>query len=95
MLANAFSFTAVPSAIHHAGGEPVYVEATDAYVMCVDDLKAKIEAEKQTGNPAKYLMLTHMRGKVNSAYPCDCQAPANNFEYPFALPTYARRRRGV
>ena len=28
-----FSFTAVPSAIHHAGAIPVYVECTDAYVM--------------------------------------------------------------
>jgi dTDP-4-amino-4,6-dideoxygalactose transaminase len=33
VLANGFSFTAVPSAIHHAGGIPVYVESTDAYVM--------------------------------------------------------------
>ena len=29
VLANAFSFTAVPSAIHHAGAEPVYVESTN------------------------------------------------------------------
>ena len=28
VLANAFSFTAVPSAIHHAGAVPVYVECT-------------------------------------------------------------------
>ena len=36
VLANGFSFTAVPSAIHHAGGIPVYVESTDAYVMDMD-----------------------------------------------------------
>jgi len=64
VLCNAFSFTAVPSAVHHAGGEPLYVESTDAYVMCPDDLRAKIAAAKATGEPAKYLMLTHMRGKV-------------------------------
>ena len=60
VLANAFSFTAVPSAIHHAGAVPVYVEATDAYVMCMDDLRRKLEAD----DSIKYMMLTHMRGKV-------------------------------
>lgn len=60
VLANAFSFTAVPSAIHHANAEPVYVESTDAYVMDLDDLEAKITSE------TRYLMLTHMRGKVTN-----------------------------
>jgi len=58
VLANAFSFTAVPSAIHHAGAVPVYVEALDSYTMDVEDLKKKITPT------TKYLMLTHMRGKV-------------------------------
>jgi len=58
VLANAFSFTAVPSAIHHTGATPVYVECTDAYVMDHEDLRKKITPE------TKYLMLTHMRGKV-------------------------------
>jgi len=58
VLANAFSFTAVPSAIHHAGATPVYVESTDAYVMDMDDLRAKITPK------TRYLLLTHMRGKV-------------------------------
>jgi dTDP-4-amino-4,6-dideoxygalactose transaminase len=58
VLANGFSFTAVPSAIHHAGATPVYVESTDAYVMDMDDLERKITPD------TKYLMLTHMRGKV-------------------------------
>jgi len=58
VLANAFSFTAVPSAIHHAGAIPVFVESTNAYTMDMDDLEAKI-------TPAtKVLLLTHMRGKV-------------------------------
>jgi dTDP-4-amino-4,6-dideoxygalactose transaminase len=60
VLCNAFSFTAVPSAIHHAFALPTYVESTDGFVMDMDDLEAKI-----LENPdAKYLMLTHMRGKV-------------------------------
>ena len=59
VLANAFSFTAVPSAIHHAGATPVYVESTDAYVMDADDLRAKI-----VPGVTSHLLLTHMRGKV-------------------------------
>jgi len=58
VLCNAFSFTAVPSAVHHAMATPVYVESTDAFVMDMDDLEKKITAD------TKYLMLTHMRGKV-------------------------------
>ena len=58
VLANAFSFTAVPSAVHHAGAIPVFVESTDAYVMDMDDLEAKITPQ------TKVLLLTHMRGKV-------------------------------
>ena len=60
VLANAFSFTAVPSAIHHAGAVPAYVEATDAYVLDLDDLRKQITPE------TKYMMLTHMRGKVTN-----------------------------
>merc|ERR1719353_2049982 len=58
VLCNAFSFTAVPSAIHHAMAIPTYVESTDAFVMDHEDLAKKITAD------TKYLMLTHMRGKV-------------------------------
>jgi len=60
VLANAFSFTAVPSAIHHAGAVPEYVECTDAYVIDTDDLRKKITPD------TKYLMLTHMRGKLTN-----------------------------
>ena len=42
VLANAFSFTAVPSAVHHAMATPVYVESNDAFVMDMDDLEKKI-----------------------------------------------------
>jgi len=58
VLANAFSFTAVPSAIHHAGATPVYVESTRGYTMCAADLRERITPK------TKFLMLTHMRGKV-------------------------------
>ena len=58
VLANAFSFTAVPSAIHHATATPVYVESTDGFVMDHEDLEKKITKD------TRYLMLTHMRGKV-------------------------------
>jgi len=58
VLCNAFSFTAVPSAIHHAMAEPCYVDCSDDFVMDMDDLERKITPD------TKYLMLTHMRGKV-------------------------------
>jgi len=64
VLANGFSFTAVPSAIHHAGAIPVYVESTDAYVMDMEDLERKIKDSAAAGTKIKFLMLTHMRGKV-------------------------------
>ena len=42
VLCNAFSFTAVPSAIHHTMATPVYVESNDGFVMDMDDLEKKI-----------------------------------------------------
>ena len=59
VLTNGFTFTAVPSAIVHAGAAPVYVECTDAYVVDLDDLARKIEASS-----AKHFMVSHMRGKI-------------------------------
>ena len=59
VLCNAFSFTAVPSAVHHAGAIPAYVESNDGFVVDMADLEKKIASSK-----SKYLMLTHMRGKV-------------------------------
>lgn len=61
VLTNAFTFTAVPSSIVHAGGVPVYVECDREYLLDLEDLKRKI-----TENPeAKYLMLSHMRGQIS------------------------------
>ncbi|MFK7804157.1 MAG: DegT/DnrJ/EryC1/StrS family aminotransferase [Anaerolineae bacterium] len=60
VLMPAFTFTAVPSSIVHAGAEPLLVETDDNYVINITDLKKKVAA-----NPdAKFLLLSHMRGHV-------------------------------
>jgi len=59
VLTNAFTFVAVPSAIHHAGAKPVYVESTSGYTMDLTDLKSKIAS-----SGAKFCMISHMRGKI-------------------------------
>jgi dTDP-4-amino-4,6-dideoxygalactose transaminase len=61
---NAFTFGAVPSAIWHAGGEPVYLETADNYVVCPDTLEAALAREEAKGEPVRFLMLSHMRGKI-------------------------------
>ncbi len=61
VLTNSFTFTAVPSSIVHAGGIPVYVECNSEYIIDLDDLKDKIQA-----NPdVKYFVLSHMRGHIS------------------------------
>ena len=58
VLTNGFTFTAVPSAIVHAGCDPVYVETTPGYVVDVADLEKKMDA-----NPdCKHFIVSHMRG---------------------------------
>jgi dTDP-4-amino-4,6-dideoxygalactose transaminase len=61
VLTNAFTFTAVPSAIQHAQAQAVYVETEEGYRIDVDDLEKKI-----ISSGAKYLMVSHMRGKLAS-----------------------------
>eukprot|EP00188_Purpureofilum_apyrenoidigerum_P002795 Plantae.Rhodophyta-Purpureofilum_apyrenoidigerum.ctg2859.p1 GENE.Plantae.Rhodophyta-Purpureofilum_apyrenoidigerum.ctg2859~~Plantae.Rhodophyta-Purpureofilum_apyrenoidigerum.ctg2859.p1 ORF type:complete len:487 (-),score=84.19 Plantae.Rhodophyta-Purpureofilum_apyrenoidigerum.ctg2859:809-2158(-) len=60
VFANALTFTAVPSAVHHAGAQCVMVESNTDYVMDVADFEKKIKANQDV----KYLLLSHMRGKV-------------------------------
>ena len=60
VFTNAFTFTAVPSSIVHAGGTPVYLECTDQYVIDVDDLKKQIAAQPDV----KCFVLSHMRGHI-------------------------------
>jgi dTDP-4-amino-4,6-dideoxygalactose transaminase len=59
VLTNAFTFTAVPSAIEHSGGEAVYVETDAGFRIDVSDLEKKMQKSS-----AKYLMVSHMRGKI-------------------------------
>lgn len=60
VISNAFTFGAVPSAIEHAGGKPVYVESNNEHVLCIKDLENKLKE-----NPdCKHVMVSHMRGKV-------------------------------
>jgi dTDP-4-amino-4,6-dideoxygalactose transaminase/SAM-dependent methyltransferase len=60
VLTNAFTFTAVPSSIVHAGAVPVYVECNAGYVIDIEDLKRKIAARPD----AKRLVLSYMRGHI-------------------------------
>lgn len=59
VLTNAFTFTAVPSAIEHAGAKAVYVETDSGFRIDIDDLEKKMDS-----SGAKYLMVSHMRGKI-------------------------------
>jgi dTDP-4-amino-4,6-dideoxygalactose transaminase len=60
VLSNAFTFGAVPSAIEHAGGRPVYVESNMDMVIDLEDMD-----KKMTENPdCKHVLISHMRGKL-------------------------------
>lgn len=61
VFSNAFTFTTVPSAIVHAGGEPVYLDCNADYTLDIDNFKTKIQA-----NPdVRYLLLSYMRGHIS------------------------------
>jgi dTDP-4-amino-4,6-dideoxygalactose transaminase len=60
VLTNAFTFTAVPSSIVHAGGVPIYIECNSEYVIDLEDLKRKIESHPD----AKFFVLSYMRGHI-------------------------------
>jgi len=55
----AFTFIAVPSAIVHAGAQPVLIEINEDYVMDLVDFEAKI-----SDGTVKVLMLSYMRGRA-------------------------------
>ena len=59
VLSNAFTFTAVPSAIHHAGAIPIFVESNDEWGLDADDLERKV-----VESGAKILLMSYMRGHV-------------------------------
>ncbi|HQY43893.1 MAG TPA: DegT/DnrJ/EryC1/StrS family aminotransferase [Paracoccaceae bacterium] len=58
VLTNAFTLAPVPGAIAALGAVPIFVEVTDDLVIDLDDLAAK------TGQGAKALLLSHMRGHL-------------------------------
>lgn len=59
VLMNAFTFTAVPSAIHHASAIPVLVESRRDFTVNIPDLR-----RKAAESGAKVLLLSYMRGHV-------------------------------
>lgn len=61
VLTNAFTFTAVPSSIVHAGGVPVYVECNRQYLVDIADLERKTAQHPD----AKYMIVSHMRGYIS------------------------------
>jgi dTDP-4-amino-4,6-dideoxygalactose transaminase len=60
VISNAFTFGAVPSAIEHAGGKPVYVESNQDLVIDIEDLEKKLKEHPD----CNHVMISHMRGKV-------------------------------
>ena len=61
VFSNAFTFTAVPSAIVHAGGEPVYLDCNADYTLDIDGFKQKIKENSDV----RYLLLSYMRGHIS------------------------------
>ncbi len=59
MLVPAFTFSAVPSAVVHAGGRPVLCEVGADYRIDLDDLEAKVSPR------TRHLLLSHMRGHIS------------------------------
>ncbi len=59
VLVPAFTFAAVPSAVVHAGGEPVLVEVGENYRIDLSDFAAKLSAG------AKAVIVSHMRGHTS------------------------------
>lgn len=62
VLTNAFTLAPVPGAIAGVGAVPVFVGVTEALVIDMDDLAAKLES-------VRVLLLSHMRGHI-----CDMDA---------------------
>ncbi|MEO1120988.1 MAG: aminotransferase class I/II-fold pyridoxal phosphate-dependent enzyme, partial [Pseudomonadota bacterium] len=59
VLTNGYTLAPVPGAIAGVGAKPVLVEITDAMVIDLDDLAAKIE-----NSGARLLLISHMRGRL-------------------------------
>ena len=61
VFSNAFTFTAVPSSIVHAGGVPIYIECNMDYVLDINDFLEKIEQHPDV----RYLLISYMRGHIS------------------------------
>jgi dTDP-4-amino-4,6-dideoxygalactose transaminase len=59
VLVPAFTFSAVPSAIVHAGAEPILVDGGSNYRIDMDDFAAKLERD------VKAVVISHMRGHTS------------------------------
>lgn len=59
VLIPAFTFAAVPSAVVHAGAQPILVEVGDNYRINMDDFKAKLTRQ------IKAVVISHMRGHTS------------------------------
>jgi len=59
VLLPAFTFAAVPSAVVHAGGEPILVEVAENYRIAMNDFEAKLS------NDVKAVIISHMRGHTS------------------------------
>jgi dTDP-4-amino-4,6-dideoxygalactose transaminase len=59
VLVPAFTFAAVPSAVVHAGGEPILVEVAENYRIDLRDFEAKLS------HGAKVVVVSHMRGHTS------------------------------
>lgn len=67
VLSNGFTLAPVPGAIAAVGAVPVFVEATEALTIDLEDLAAKIGVGGS--DRARVLLLSHMRGHI-----CDMEA---------------------
>ncbi len=69
VLIPAFTFAAVPSAVVHAGCEPVLVEVGDNLRIDLDDIRSKLDG-------ADAVLISHMRGQTSDmdAIMAECDA---------------------
>ncbi len=59
VLIPAFTFAAVPSAVVHAGGEPILVDVAENYRIDLNDFEAKLSQN------IKAVVISHMRGHTS------------------------------
>ena len=54
VFTNAFTFTAVPSSIVHAGGVPIYIECNSQYLIDIEDCAHSLGAKWNKGKHVRY-----------------------------------------